>query len=238
MKGIVVLFLSVLAAEQSSAKRIIASPAVPQYRYAVKVYNSFNYQTAESYGPPFGPPSSVTKTKKLDLLKPSVAFNWTDKKGRTREIELSSFILNSRKDNTTLGTTALMGRSVTTYDISLSFEQIFNFAKQKNWKLKPSLGAGVAPYFNMEKITPYTTALVPSTNTSYGARLYFAPRVNYSVSDRFFIDLNVPVTVADMGVQSQKTFVPAINSEMTSSTGNFNAFTTMPSVRIGAGLRI
>jgi hypothetical protein len=234
MKRTIVLLLAILIAEKSSAKRMLVLAPVPKPQYAVKVYNTFSYQsiTDRNLYP------LITTSKNITFLKPSVAFMWTDKKGHTREIELSSFSLNKRDDRTAFGTVSKSGQVVTSTDIAIRVERIFNFAKRKQWKLKPSLGCGVMPYFNMAKATPYTSVNVPFTDMHYGVKAYVAPRINYNVSNRFFIDLNIPLVFADMGVQHQKAFNPGLLKEISYNVGNFDAFSESPSVRLGVGLRL
>ena len=66
-------------------------------KYAIKVYNSFGYQNSVRYNG-IGPGSTTHRLKDMTFLKPSIAFMWNDKKGNSREIELSSFSINRRDD--------------------------------------------------------------------------------------------------------------------------------------------
>lgn len=211
--------------------------AVVTPKYAIKVYNSFGYQNSVRYNG-VGLGSTTHRLKDMTLLKPSIAFMWNDKKGNSREIELSSFSINRRDDRSYSGNVSISGMKMMTTDISLRYESIINFAKKKDWKLKPSLGTGLNPYVLVDRYIPYTSTSYPRTDQRYGLRAYVAPRLNYNVSKRVFIDLNIPITVAAMEFAHQKDLAPVLGGNAGYGTANFEAFPMQISARLGVGIRL
>ena len=235
MKHAIFLSLAVLSGLNGNAQETNNTPVIP--KYAIKAYNSFSYQTMRTVSGT-GAMVSNRHSQEITLLKPSIAFMWNDKKGNSREIELSSFSLNRQDDRRSFGPITTGGGKQSTTDISLRIEKITNFAKKKDWRLKPSLGFGLNPYVRLDRFTPYSTVNSPRREQHYGVRAYIAPRVNYNVSKRFFVDLNIPVTIATMEFEYQKEYVPAVGRQEGFGTTNFNSFPMHITARLGVGVRL
>lgn len=246
MKNTLSLFaiLSILPAT-SFAKRVIPYTPPPQPKYAFKVYNTFSYSRTEESVPVNIPNAyGFKRVKETDLFKPSVAFSWRSDKGNYQEVEISSFVVGKKSTEfffrapssiTPIGTG---GQEVSTTDIAIRYENVKDLFKRKNWKLRPMLGLGLTGFYRSEKVAAQgVNPFVPMSEQRYGFKFEAIPRLNYNISRRFFIDFNIPVTVAQSDLWVSKIQSSPISDVQKTSLANFAAAPVEIAARIGVGLR-
>lgn len=217
------------------------------YKNALKIYNltSFDeYEKSRKINDTSSDAFYYT-TKTLQILHPTIAFQWKTKKNNFHEIELTNFKLDKlettteNRDDTAGNGQVISGNNLITTSISARYEYILNFNKTKVTKLVPSLGFGINPYYRQNKYSPKTSASFSTSELYLGAKVFVTPRLTYYLSSRLFIDINIPICFFDLYFLSDKEDNPSIpQEERTISTFNFNQFPKVFSGRVGVGLKL
>ncbi len=215
------------------------------YKYAIKAYILTTFEEYSKLEFNSSPNFVQTNTTQLQLLHPTIAFQWKTKKNNFHEIELTNLTLNkvSTKTefvNTTTGLAQMIGGDdITSTLIALQYEYILNFNKSKDHKLVPSLGFAISPYFKRNNYSPLVSNSFPASEMFLGARTSITPRITYFLSSRLFFDLNIPVCLFDTYYLSEKEENPSIaKNQRTTSSYNFALLPQIFSGRLGIGLNL
>jgi len=211
------------------------------YKNAIKIYN---LSTFEEYRELKSDSFRYTATT-LQLLHPTIAFQWKTKKNNFHEIELTNFMLSKvgTKTETVTNTSGnaqmVSGNDLTTTLISLRYEYILNFNKSKDKKLVPSIGFGINPYFKQNNYSPKISSSFPTSEDFIGARTFITPRLTYYIKPKIFIDINVPLCLFDTHYLKEEEDNPAIPANQRTATSyDFELFPKIYSGRLGIGLKI
>jgi hypothetical protein len=217
------------------------------YKYAFKIYNLTTFDEYER-SRTINDTSSIQvdyTTTTLQILHPTIAFQWKTKKNNFHEIELTNFMLGKlttkteNKDDTINNGQTVRGYDLVTTSISARYEYILNFYKSKESKFVPSLGFGINPYYRQNNYTPKNESSFSSSEQYFGAKVFLTPRLTYYLSSKFFLDINIPICFFDGYFLIDKENNPALPiQERTISTFNFNGFPKVYSGRIGVGLKL
>lgn len=217
-----------------------------EYSHSIKLYNTLNYAEHNSVTYLQSPYYQKESRKNLQVLHPSVAYQWSNAKRNFHEIELSALSINRRHTEIglydSLSSSGQMVEDGVFVDtrIGLKYEYIFSLNKKKNARLSPSLGIGVNPYFER---TAYKRPMISSSfsgnETEFGLRTFLIPRLCYHISSRVYLDLNVPLCLTNFSVRSQRQVNPSLPSGLTDNgVINFEAGPNYFSARIGLGIKI
>jgi hypothetical protein len=217
------------------------------YQSALKIYNLSTYEEQTTFTP-LSDTSSYRQqntTTSLQLLRPSIAFQWKSKKNNFHEIELISFSLGkngtkSENINDSTNTGQLISSvDFTSTVISVRYEYILNFNKSKESKFVPSIGFGANPYFRKNDIAPKTSNAFPSSETAIGMRAFITPRLSYYFTSKLFLDVNIPLCLFDNAITTIKNENPSIPiSQQKISAFDFSQFPRLFSGRIGIGIKL
>jgi hypothetical protein len=214
------------------------------YKSAIMIYNltSFDEQSISRRLTASSPRYQYTNAT-LQILHPTIAFQWRSKMNNFHEIELTSFMLGKIGKTTDSLTTnsakTISGGDHTRTAISLRYEYILNFNKSKDSKLVPSIGFGINPYFGQNRYSPKTSFSFPSSDISLGMKALITPRITYFLTSKLFIDVNIPLCFFDTFYFVGKENNPALSLlERTTNTSNFSLFPKVYSGRIGIGIKL
>lgn len=229
---------------QESELKAVALDVVT-YKYLVKAYNTVSYsrKSATTLWPNYYVKSQA-RQEDYAFLHPSIAFAWSTRRSNMAEVELTSFRFGRSKDVVYAYDSAgnlqgaASGATFSSADIALRIERVVNFDKRHRMRCRPMLGFALSPYYTLDKVAPYTTAMLPSTVQHFGVRGYIIPRINYSITKRLVLDVNIPVLVADLDIHVNRAFNPALGKEARTSIGDFNVFPRSFSARLGLGMRL
>jgi hypothetical protein len=214
------------------------------YRNGLKIYNlstfeenfkSIQLSDTSSY--------QFTNTS-TQILHPTIAFQWKAKNNNFHEIELTNFEIGKTGAKTefvadTNGIPFVSGQDIVTTALSVRYEYILNFNKSKDSKLVPSLGFGVNPYFRKNKYSPMASSSFPASESSFGLRAFITPRVTYFITQKIFVDFNIPLYLFDNFILTEMRDNANLPVEQrTVSTYNFNQFPKFISGRIGIGIKL
>jgi hypothetical protein len=216
------------------------------FKYAIKLYNLTTFEDNSKTGVDTSSWNSYNYTDKtLQVLHPTVAFQWKTEKNDFHEIELTSFRLDKIESATDTvidssgAIETISGDEIITTFISARYEYILNLNKSNDSKFVPSLGFGVNPYYRQINRMPYVSDEYRTSEISIGAMAFVTPRLTYYFASKFFIDLDIPICIFDMYFLSDKDEDPTLAlEERTINTFNFEAFPKFFSGRIGVGLKL
>jgi hypothetical protein len=176
----------------------------------------------------------------------SPAFSFYQPNGNFQEIELSRIAINSSRNQSVITTdtngkvTKVLGMDRTNVAIGLRYEYDYRlFKKKDDCKLKSYLGIAVNPYFSSSTFDPNSTIYFTTRQQSIGATIAFMPRLNYYISERWFLDLNIPISIMDMNITTNKVDNPILSEQQRSvSTVNFSQLPCKFLVRFWVGFRV
>lgn len=217
------------------------------YKSALKTYNLTTFEE-QSKSRRLNDTSSYriqNSSTSLQILHPTIAFQWKSKKNNFHEIELTSLVLgkNGTKteiiNDTTNNSQIINGENLTTTAISLRYEYILNFNKSKDSRFVPSIGFGINPYYRQNNYSPKISSSFPTSEISVGMRTFITPRLTYFVNSKLFIDINIPLCFFDTFYFIDKEDNPSVPvQQRTITTFNYNQFPKILSGRLGVGLKI
>ncbi len=185
------------------------------------------------------------KTTVRNYLTPSISYTWQNRKRNYHEIEWHQLDMRKEKHETeyinpiTGERSYQQTRSFTTTTIALRYEYIFNLSKKKNRTFMPSVGIAAMPAYHRNSSTPYTGSDYPTSQAYIGIRHFVIPRIHIAVTNRLMVDINIPISVVDAGVISNKILNPTLpNHAQKYSVADFTLFPAYHTARIGVMLKI
>lgn len=92
---------------------------------------------------------------------------------------------------------------------SFRYELSKNFTNETK-RLGFGIGGGINPYYVHIEYIPSTEAAFYSSTEFYGFVVNLTPRISYKLSNRFDIDLNVPIKIYDLRWEKIQVDNPAI----------------------------
>ncbi len=217
------------------------------YKNAIKIYNQTSFEefsktlrTNDSSGNYLD-----YRSTNLQILHPTIAYQCKTKKNNFREFELTGFSFAKNvertefRNNSGSSNVLLAGTKRVTSYIAVRYEYIFNFNKNKDKKLVPSIGIGINPYFRSIKDTPKVSTVYRTSESDCGFKTFIDPRLTYYFSPKFFLDVNAPLTIQDFDFKTSIDDNPAIPvNQRKITTIDFNVFHNIANLRIGIGLKI
>ena len=227
----------------------ICQNAIPSYRYSFKVYGlsvSESYEYTQRFGNE-DPYTRITEMSNWRIFHPTFALQWKTKADNYQEIELtfleisSNEFLRTRFDNEDLSYPSFYyeaGTKVTTTHVSLRYEYIYRLTKAVDRRFDFSLGAGINPYFFNISENPVISNQFPTHERNMGAFFQVVPRIQFNLSNKLYMDLNVPFCLFYYNHRRLEREDPQLIDELKIQT--FTDNTLLPdvySVRIGLGFR-
>ena len=169
------------------------------------------------------------------------------KKGNSSEIEISRLDYSNKfnKEYTLLDSTGavlnvISGNTQKQFELYLRYEYKLRLFKKKDWeKVKLIIGFSGTPFVLWEKTTPILSTEFEKTKTIIGFYLSVIPRIEYSISEKFYFDLNIPVAIWTTHYTSIRNEDPSLSLE--ERTKNIIDFYNTPvsfAIRFGIGFRI
>ncbi len=121
------------------------------------------------------------------------------------------------------------------FSIGLKYEYGMKFLNI-NEKFDFSLHASAEPYFNIYKssVAPYNER--HRNGRILGGRFSLIPRATYTISDRWFVDVNFPIELVDV-VSAKHRYIVSGN-DRTSIRNSLSFFDRTLRLRVGIGLKL
>ncbi len=214
------------------------------FNYALTVYNlSTLTESSRTLSSPNAPSAHQT-LRHVKYLQPTLAFQWQNKKRNRHEIELSQWHFRQETNTQKFPSQGSIPEQrykskASELAIALRYEYIITFNKKRNTRWVPALGLAASPYLAIDKIEPILSNQYTFTRTQYGVRGFLVPRLTYFFSSRIFADLNIPLCVTGISMQSDNNKDPNLSRQLQkNSLLSFDALPYLYSVRLGLGIKI
>lgn len=217
------------------------------YSGALKISNLTSYEAYSTSTSPDTVSSSYQQTTHtaLTVFHPTVAYQWKTDKNNFHEVELTGLMLANKRSQTVLKNDSsnidptIGGMKTLTAELSLRYEYILTFSKMKESKLVPSVGFALNPFYRQSSNTPVLSNMFPSSEKQFGIRAFITPRITYFMTQKIFLDLNIPLCFSEFNYTALRQANPLIPADYrTTSTLNFYQFPKFVSARIGIGIKI
>jgi hypothetical protein len=211
---------------------------------SLKIYSNFAWDqsgnTEQIYAP--GLEYSIYPGGTYDLGYFSPAYRIENEKGNAHELEISRFSIREEvvEIYDRRGITAKQRYSENRIELALRYEfilgaNLFN----SDSRFSTAMGFSASPQFTYRVLDPDVTTAFNLSQTELGLIISIVPRIEYALSENFYLDLNMPLTVADYqfyATTDQSATLP-LDQRKTHTT----EFVTFPAnflVRFGLGLQI
>lgn len=224
-----------------------AQEQLPSSSKAFKLYNEIGIYSGESRqltGDTSGD-YLYNEYSSLQFVQPRLAFRWQAKGANFHEVEISQIRFNNFKDETrknndrTKTSEPYSGMMRNEFYLALRYEFTYTIYKDKDTRLKPSIGLAVSPSIGRERREPFSPLSFITSNTSLGASLFLIPRATYDLTKQWFLDFNIPVNLASIQTNFIRVENPAFTPEQQKNrTTNFEAFPSAITMRIGVGYKL
>ncbi len=227
----------------------IASAQNPNidYRCGIKIYNLGRYEESEKfrYTNPVGYNYYHDKTSTFKLLHPTIAVQWRTKKNNFHEIELTDLEWNKEDLSTYAGNDSIK-TNVLVYEenivrtsIGARYEYILMFNKKKEKRFVPSVGFAASAYYKSMRTVPGLSSAFGRSEQNMGLKMFVTPRITYFIKQKLFLDLNIPICVAQGAFTKERNEDPSMSgAQREVATLDAYTFPKMFSVRIGIGIKI
>ena len=230
---IFLLFLSVNLFSQDLSKRV-----------DVKLYTNFDYTPKYLYND-----SDTLREyeKEMNGFNFSPALAFYTQKGNSSEIEISRFRY-SNNYNKVYSVIDSTGSTVDVFsddyekqfELYLRYEYKLALFKKREWeKIKPVIGFSATPFIQWSKYQPLLSNEFSTSRTTVGIFISVIPRIEYKLNDRWYLDLNIPLSVLTMNYITNKNQSPNLPiEERTEHIVDFHNGPIAVAVRFGAGFMI
>ena len=99
-------------------------------------------------------------------------------------------------------------------------------------------GMSIISGFSMTSNKPWVSLSYPSSETRFGTVLAIVPRLQYNINKSWYLDLNIPVSIADIYFRSSRIDNPTVpGPDRTTTTMVLEEIPLNVHVRFAAGLR-
>lgn len=211
---------------------------------AFSAYTNFNFSNEQDRS---------WHTQGIEVKKSNVAFGYFSpavlsyrENGDYQEFEISRIGFNTKEaevyslDSLNRFSRLVGGTSLQEINVALRYTYSFLIDLfDEDSKVNIYIGSAASPYYIRESVQPKTSELFPVSSSTGGIRFSAIPGINYSITDHWFLNLNMPITVANASFSSTKTNNPIVPiSNRKSSDSDIKLFPNELHIRFGLGLRI
>ncbi len=231
----------------------IEKKETPQYKYAFKGYLTFSDDKKTSILTTTDSTRTQTTTQFQSAILPSIGWSKFRKNGRFTEINLTRLRFDYQESKTEnkvfqrdsfgnlvpAGDIPTRGTKLWTNAIGLRFEWNFPVFHLENNDFNAYLGISTDPSVYFQKTESFSSAAFPTQIFDISNTFTCIPRLTYAVSNRLFIDLNIPISFFTFGVNYNYQDNPTLHNYARSTT-NLTAYypTNIWALRIGIGYKI
>jgi hypothetical protein len=106
-------------------------------------------------------------------------------------------------------------------------------------KCRPYIGLSANPYFSYTSYSPSIPLQFFSSETAMGIAISLVPRIEYQLKERWCLDLNFPIHLAELSNTRERINNPRVPEiDRVNSRIDFDAFDNMLWMRFGIGFKI
>ena len=203
---------------------LIATCSYGQNKFAIKVYQNTDLFEAVYYEQRT---DKLTKFNYLNFHRFSFALAITSKNNLMHELEILIPEITKSTDDIQFPMNYAFRKDITFDNKASSYSFRYGVSKSltaQSARLAFDLGIGVNPYYvHIEYVPRVETTYYWSTKL-YGMVFNIIPRVKYRLSDRFSIDLNMPLKIYDLRGEIDQVNNPSIPTRQQTTKDVDNIF--------------
>lgn len=188
---------------------------------AVKVYLSIKNQS-QGHSP-------LWHVRTREVL-PSFGLSSITTRGNFHEIQFLQLTLQRHRD---------YNFSVNSTFFSFRYSYTLALFRGKSPAIQPLIGFAAAPYYSSEKFTPLNSTNFGRSSFGVGTFVELVPRINWNINEKLFLDLNLPLRLADLSYLRYYTNNPQVPEPQQTSSGlDFNTLPRHFEINLGLGIKI
>ena len=221
----IVLSFSALAQEKNTANPI-----------AIKLYNQTTIninsnRTAFDRNRMLFNPNGVD----FQIFHPTIALEIKNKRKDVQEFEITDFDWTKNKTSFAAGAAGKLMQIAIAF--RYEYKLMLNKKQTKNWQA--SVGFAASPFFYYAYFIPEYTNDYPMKQSSFGVAAFVIPGINYKLSSKLFLDVNVPICLGVTSLENYNNVNPSLPFHSQKySEFNYDAGFSWMSLRLGIGVRI
>ena len=217
------------------------------YKYSIKLNNlsmieEFEMICSRPEIPTAG--DSFFNYKNTKILNPTISLQLKSKWNNFHELEFTTISFDKREFKESYYNQEYEiivprnGSNQTKLNFALRYEYNYLFNKKEERKIVPSIGFGINPYYYQLVTEPILSTSWKTSEKLFAISFQVIPRIAYFISSKFFIDINVPVSIFDYKYLHYYVDNPIIFEELkTSNSQKTSFFPKTYCGRIGIGYK-
>ncbi len=188
-----------------------------QRTFQAKVYQNTDYFKVSYYN---SQTNSTTNSNNVNFSRISLAFAINTRKNFTHEFEilipeLSKSIYNVKLPlNYSFQDDEAREGTINTYSLRYELSKVLSDPFKK---IRFNLGLGMNPYFTETEYEPKASYAYYTNTKLFGVSFNLIPRINYNITDRILIDLNIPFKLYDLQFEDTRVNNPSLPIRQQSS---------------------
>lgn len=180
---------------------------------------------------------NTTTVNKTNFNRISLALNLKTKSSLIHELELFIPEISRSLDNIQYPMDYDLRKGDTFEGEVTSYSIRYEISKRLTDETKRfgfNLGAGINPYYLYLQYFPNVETTFYASSELYGFAMNIIPRLEYKISNRFHLDLNIPFKVYDLRGEKVRILNPSIPiRQQTSKEGDQIFFESAYTIRLG-----
>lgn len=195
-----------------------------QNNFGIKIYQNTDIFKTQYYN---YTDKETTKIKNINFNRASLAVDIETKKGYTHEIEFLIPEISKSLDHVQFPLNYEFRKGTTFKATASSYSLRYELSKTLTNKAKRFallLGVAINPYYVFEEYAPNTETTYYVSTKLYGSAMNITTRIKYKLSQRFSIDLNIPLKIYDLRAERTRVKNPNFPIHQQTWTNYSNIF--------------
>jgi hypothetical protein len=214
---------------------VIVISSFAQNKFGIKIYQNTDIFNTEYYWRN----DRSTSVDNLNFKRISLALEMHTKKGYVHEIEFLLPEISKELDNIQYPLKYKFKKDITLDSEGSAYSFRYELSKILTNETKPfsfEFGIGINPYYVDIEYIPNVETTYYSYEKLYGCALNMIPGIRYKVSQRFNIDLNVPLRIYELRGVEHHIKNPSIPIRQQTANGYSHIFfESAYTIRLGLG---
>ena len=202
---------------------------------SIRLYSNFN-RIAYFGG------QSMFKQFSFGYFSPSISFNKDN--GNFHEVELTTFGFGQNENSQSIidinGNSQLIsGEIVKRFNFGAKYEFSYKIFKQSNSRLSYYIGSSYSLGYSWNSRTPKLSSQYKTSSIQVSNIISLVPRLNFNLSDKWFIDFNIPINLIDFLIVRSKYMDPVLPiNQQTGSYSDVNFLPNTINFKLGIGFKL
>ena len=183
----------------------------------------------------------IDEDKYFSIGKISLACEWSRNRKFSHEIEWMPLSIDffdgtqKKYSYTSNFIPSIEGEKSTFYSTYARYQYNYSILSS-NRRIMPYIGVACGISFRRAVLQPYVVSVFPQAETSIKIPLEIVPGMNFRITDKLHLNLNVPVIINNLVMKVERIDNPAVTEELRKTTNLYGELMpTQFQVRLGIG---